>query len=228
MFNLNKNIIPMNLIKSILSLALIVGLTIVFTGCDEEVDPLPIVATTFTNLAADPGTGFNPANGQPTGLTRKFTLFSFKTGEIILNADSATSKWDLGFNGTTIIVNSATSGPGSSQAQVLSGIFDELSTAPETGYKSDNDPTPIAGAPNANLAIPTGSGQGWYTYDGTNMVNKPSAGKIIVVKTSEGRFVKMEILSYYKDAPANPTFNNEARYYTFRYVYQPNETNAFN
>jgi len=218
----------MNSVKSILSIVLIAGFVAAFTGCSENEDPLPVVATTFTNLAADPGTGFNPSNGQPTGLTRQFTFFSFKTGDIVAHADSATNKWDLGFNGTTIIVNSATSGLGTSQAQIVSGIFDELAIAPTDGYKTDNDVAPIAGAPNANLAIPTGSGQGWYTYDGVNMVNKPTAGKIIVVKTSEGRYAKMEILSYYKDAPANPTFNNTARYYTFRYVYQPNETTSFN
>lgn len=214
--------------KSILSLIVLVGFVIAFTGCSEDDEPLPIVATTFSNLAADQGTGFNPTTGQPTGLTRKFTLFSFKTGGIIANTDSANNKWDLGFNGTTIIVNSATSGPGTSQAQIVSGIFDELNTAPDAGYKSDNDPAPIAGAPNANLAIPTGSGQGWYTYDGAAMVNRPTAGKMIVVKTSEGRYAKMEIISYYKDAPASPTSSNTARYYTFRYVYQPNDTKTFN
>jgi hypothetical protein len=218
----------MNLIKSILSLVLIAGFAIAFTGCNEEEDPLPVIATTFSNLAADPGTGFDPTTGQPTGLTRKFTLFSFKTGDIVANTDSATSKWDLGFNGTAIIVNSATSGPGTTQAQIVSGIFDELATAPDGGYLSDNDPAPIAGAPNSNLAIPTGSGKGWYTYDGAAMVNRPTAGKVIVVKTSEGRYAKMEIISYYKDAPASPTSSNIARYYTFRYVYQPNDAKSFN
>jgi HmuY protein len=218
----------MNLIKSILSLVLVAGFAIAFTGCNDDEDPLPVVATTFSNLAADPGTGFDPTNGQPTGLTRKFTLFSFKTGDIVANTDSATNKWDLGFNGTAIIVNSATSGPGTTQAQIVSGIFDELATAPDAGYLSDNDPAPIAGAPNANLAIPTGSGKGWYTYDGAAMVNRPTAGKVIVVKTSEGRYAKMEIISYYKDAPASPTSSNIARYYTFRYVYQPNDVKSFN
>lgn len=218
----------MNLIKSILSLVLIAAFTIAFTSCEEDEVALPVVATTFSNLAADPGTGFNPSTGQPTGLTRQFTFFSFKTGDIVAHADSATNKWDLGFNGTTIIVNSATSGPGTTQAQIVNGIFDELMEAPADGYKSDNDPAPIAGAPNANLAIPTGSGQGWYTYDGAAQVNRPTAGKVIVVKTSDGRFAKMEIISYYKDAPANPTSSNLARYYTFRYVYQPNDTRSFN
>jgi HmuY protein len=218
----------MNLIKSVLSFVIVAGFAILFAGCQEDEVTLPVVATTFSNLAADPGTGFNPSTGQPTGLTRQFTFFSFKTGDIVANADSATNKWDLGFNGTTIIVNSATSGPGTTQVQIVNGIFDELLEAPADGYKSDNDPAPIAGAPNANLAIPSGSGQGWYTYDGAAQVNRPTAGKVIVVKTSEGRFAKMEIISYYKDAPANPTSSNLARYYTFRYVYQPNDTRSFN
>lgn len=217
----------MNSVKSI-SAGLLFGTVLFLSGCDKEEDPIPVVSTTFSNLAADPGTGFNPNTGQPTGLTRKFTLFSFKTGTVVANTDSASTKWDLGFNGTTIIVNSATSGPGTSQAQIIGGIFDELVEAPETGFKSDNDPAPIGGAPNPNLAIPTGSGQGWYTYDGAVMVNRPTAGKVIVVKTSEGRYAKMEILSYYKDAPASPTSSSVARYYTFRYVYQPNDTRSFN
>lgn len=216
------------MIKSLFFISLLAISSIAFVSCsDDETTPRQVVATTFTNLQADPGTGFNPETGQPTGTTGKFTFFSFETGEVVPNADSATAKWDLGFRATTIIVNSATSGPGTTQVQLVNGIFDELAEAPVDGYLSDNDPSPIAGAPNANLAIPTGSGQGWYTYDGAAMVNKPTAGKIIVVKTSDGRYAKMEILSYYKDAPPTPTFNNEARYYTFRYVYQPNESRKF-
>jgi hypothetical protein len=218
----------MNSVKSILAGLSIVSASVFFVGCDKDEDPIPVVSTTFTNLAADPGTGFNPNTGQPTGLTRKFTLFSFATGEIVANADSATTKWDLGFNGSTIIVNGTTSGPGTAQAQVVSGVFDSYNEAPADGYRSDNDVAPIAGAPNANLAIPTGSGNGWYTYDGAVMVNKPTAGKLIVVKTSAGRYAKMEILSYYKDAPASPTSSSIARYYTFRYVYQPNDSRSFN
>ena len=34
----------------------------------------------------------------------------------------------------------------------------------------------------------------------------------------------MEILSYYKDAPENPdAYTDETPYYTFNFVYQPNE-----
>jgi len=221
----------MNSFKSVFSVLLFAFGAIVFSSCKDDPSPEPVVSVTFPNLAADPPTGFNPNTGAPIGTTNRFTFFSFKTGALVDHADSATGKWDLGFRATTMIVNGATSGPGNSQVQIVTGIFDELKEAPADGYKSDNDPSPIASPPNANLAIPSGSGIGWYTAiggaPGTPTITKPIAGKIIVVKTAEGRYAKVEVLSYYKDAPASPTGTEPSRYYTFRYVYQPNETRSF-
>lgn len=213
-------------IKSFLSALLLFTTAVTFTSCNED-DPTPdpVVSTTISNLAADPSTGFNPTTGAPIGSTGKFTFFSFKTGAVVNNTDSATNKWDLGFRGTTIIVNSPTSGPGTSVVQIVSGIFDELNDAPADGYKSDDKNATI------KYAIPTGSGNGWYTATGgapgTPTIVKTIAGKIIVVKTADGRYAKMEILSYYKDAPPSPTGTEPSRYYTFRYVYQPNDTKSF-
>jgi hypothetical protein len=46
----------------------------------------------------------------------------------------------------------------------------------------------------------------------------------LVFRTHDGKVAKVEILSYYRDAPAQPNaFTDEARFYTFRYVYNPNE-----
>jgi hypothetical protein len=194
------------------------------TSCQKD-DPAPvtITASTVTNLPADPPSGgYDPMTGQPIGVTKKFTLFSFKTGAIVANADSATSNWDLGFNGTTIIVNSGTSGPGSAGAQVVTGIFDELDEAPESGYGTD-DKTTVP----ATYAIPRGSGNGWYNYNPSTFVISPIAGRVIVVKTSEGKYAKMEILSYYKDSPASPSSTDIDRHYTFRYVYQSGTGTSF-
>jgi len=44
---------------------------------------------------------------------------------------------------------------------------------------------------------------------------------VIFLKTAEGKYAKLEILSYHKGAPAAPIPTSEARHYTFRYVYQP-------
>ena len=178
---------------------------------EDTPEPLALISKTINNLAADPGTGIDPQNGQPIGTTNKFTLFSFATGTTVPNSDSATNKWDLGFKGTTIIANSGISGPGNAGIILTTGILEDIAEAPESGYVSDNS---------TSLAIPAGSGKGWYTYDGQAMVIRPTAGKILLVRTAEGKYAKMEIISYYKDAPANPTFMIPARYFTFRYFYQ--------
>src|SRR5262245_37202243 len=130
----------MKLSNSILSSALVIIASAMITACTKE-DPKPVAlnAVTFSNLAADPPSGgYNPNTGQPIGVTRKYTLFTFKTGAIVPNTDSVSTKWDVGFNGTTIIVNSGTSGPGSAGALVQQGIFDELIEAPTTGFRQDN------------------------------------------------------------------------------------------
>jgi hypothetical protein len=203
----------MNSFKSILSLTFLAG-ALVLSSCGDD-DPTPsLAATTFEDLAADPATGFDPNTGQPIGTTGKYKFFSFSTGETVLNSDSATSKWDIGFRGTTIIVNSGTSGPGTAAAKVVEGIFDEYATAPDDGYNVDG----------ATKAIPTGSGNGWYTAtSGANgTLISPIAGRIVILKTANGKYAKLEILSYYKGAPATPNPSTDlARYYTFRYIYQP-------
>lgn len=207
-------------------LAVLIALTgIGLAACDKN-DPAPVTikSSTVSNLAADPPSGgYNPMNGQPIGVTKQYTLFSFKAGTVVAHADSATTSWDIAFNGTTILVNSGTSGPGSAGALVQSGVFEELTTAPESGYLID-DKNNVS----APYAIPKGSGNGWYNYNPATNVITPIAGRVIFVKTSEGKYAKVEILSYYKDAPASPTSTDIDRYYTFRYVYQSGPGNRFN
>jgi hypothetical protein len=145
------------------------------------------------------------------------TLFNLETGHIVPIADSATTKWDIGFKGTTIIVNSGVSGLGSVTAKVESTNFDDLLIAPNSGYAQDD----VSGN-----AIPTGSGNGWYTYVGppTHIIN-PIDGKTIVVKTNNGKYAKLEIVSYYQ---GNPDLNQytafppsePSKFYTFRYCIQ--------
>lgn len=156
--------------------------------------------------------------------TSKYTFYSFADGSVIANADSASSKWDVGFRGTTIILNGGVSGPGLASGQIVDGIFDEIVDAPASGYTQDTD---------AAKAI-TGSG-GWYTYTGTTSVPNhavlPNAGKVLVLKTASGKYVKVEIVSYYLGNPptsaaafADLASRPASRYYTFRYLYQPDGT----
>lgn len=201
-----------------ISFVLLTAIVLTAASCKKSEDPAPtpLQAVTFSNLQADPPSGgYDQNTGQPIGVTNKFTFFSFKTGQVVAGSDSATTKWDVGFRGTTIIVNGGTSGPGSAGAIVQTAAFAEVTVAPTTGYRQDNknettDP----------LAIKTGSGNGWYNYDFPTNVITPIAGRVLIFKTADGKYAKVEILSYYKDAPANPTSSSVDRNYTFRYIYQ--------
>lgn len=207
----------MKLLKSILFLT---GLLLFTVACDEDDDPdvlQPAEVKTFEDI---------PANPQPPGPPGPpdFTFIRFENESILADTDSASTRWDIGLNSTTIIVNGGVSGPGSTEAQVMIGLFDEITEAPETGYATDTED---------GNAIPTGNGNGWYNYNlnGNNIVS-PIPGRVIVLKTNEGNYVKFEILSYYQGNPDITTeefINNRApsRYYTIKYAYQANGTRNF-
>jgi hypothetical protein len=119
-------------------------------------------------------------------------------------------------------VNSGKSGPGTAAAQIVSTGFDDLLEAPADGYVTDGD----------SYAIPTGANNGWYTYTGAAPSGPqhailPIAGKTIVVKTANGKYAKIQVLSYYKGNPNTSTvdFADLSKrplggYYTIRYMIQ--------
>ncbi len=224
----------MKMIRSVSASLVAFVLILSFASCsNNDPAPVPLTAVTFKNLVADPPSGgYNPTNGQPIGVTNKFTFFSFSTGALVANADSLTTKWDIGFRGTTIIVNSGSSAngignaKGNTKVQVLKDIFDNITTAPDAGYLSDNqadNKKPVA----TSYAIPLGSGSGWYNYDRTTNVVSPIAGRVLVFQMTNGNYAKMEIISYYQDSPIAPIATTKDRYYTFRYIYQPNGSKSF-
>lgn len=200
--------------------ACLLSMTSFLVSCKDKKDEAePQQSSTVTtnvvkNLAADTVS----AAGKVTG---RYTLFSFKNNTIVPNSDSASLKWDVGFNSTTIIVNGGSSGPGQAATQIWVGLYGDLAAAPESGYKQDDK---TISPPNA---IPTGSGNGWYNYNMTTHVISAIPGRVLVFRTAEGKYAKVEIISYYKDMPANPTDASPARYYTFRYAYQDNGSKTF-
>ncbi len=192
-------------------LFLLLGLLMAFTACKKEetetVTP-PLETLTFKNLEA-PGDVIDRGTGQIIK-ANPFVYFSFETGGVV----DESANWDIGFKGTTIVFNGGTSGSGQGGALVQLGTFDEMIEAPEsTAFRQDSD---------AEFAVPTGSDNGWYNYSGPpNFLITPLAGRIIMVKTNDGKYAKIEVLSYYKDAPAQPNFmTDQSATYTFRYMYQ--------
>ena len=179
--------------------------------------------TTVQNLIADTIIGLLPT-GQPYG-ANKFTFFSIENGALVASSDSATTKWDIAFRGTTILTNAGTSGPGNGGAFVQVGTFDALtSISVDSIFYTDAAPV---------YAIKTGSGKGWYNYDGANNLITAVPGRVLVIRTASGKYAKLEISNYYKKGitPAATTTDSEKlssqRYYAFRYTFQANGTKNF-
>lgn len=184
------------------------------SSCSDDSDDTNAVAPalqvqTASNLM--PASSGTTATGQPA-TPKHHAFYNLAASKEVPYTDSASTKWDIAVRGTTILVNGGTSGPGKGSAQVVDGLFAELAEAPRTGYKQD--------AATAK-AIPTGSGNGWYNYNSTTHLITPIAGKVIMLQTADGKYAKMEVVSYYKDAPAAPTATSTSGCYTFRYLYQP-------
>jgi hypothetical protein len=144
----------------------------VFTSCkDDDATPQPAQNNQRTVLV----------NGSSSGA---YTLINLKSGSIIANTDSASNKWDLGFRLATIIVNSNASGPGVAGVQIKSGVYNTFTEAPADGYAYDTTAT--------KMAV---KGPDWYNYDPITRSFSPIAGKVFLMRTADGKFAKMEIIS---------------------------------
>lgn len=186
-----------------------------FFNCEDDGPNLQDIQSVSIEDLYAPQEG---GQGQPISGT--FARFDFETG---LQTESET-EWDVAFRGTSIIVNGGTSlgttdepeRTGDAGVYIFDGTMAEM-VAVETSLIIQDSPD--------GYAIQSGSGNGWYTYAGppTYLIN-PTPGKILVFRTRDGKYAKMEILSYYLGAPENPdAFSDPSRYFTFNYVYQPNE-----
>jgi hypothetical protein len=213
--------------KSMSKIALGLGLSVALVACSKDTGTvvLPVSAITVSNLAADTVTGIG-VDGRPqsAGTT---TYYSLVDNKLIASTDAATTKWDVAFTSTKILVNSGTSGPGLGGAFVFKGLFDDLKTIPaDSLFATDNSNA-------SSFAIPWGSGKGWYTYDGLTTLVNPIAGRVLVIRTATGKFAKIEILNYYKGGVTLSSTASDSdkltkqRYYTFRYAYQANGSKTF-
>tara|TARA_B100000809_G_scaffold265832_1_gene325962 strand:+ start:14696 stop:15358 length:663 start_codon:yes stop_codon:yes gene_type:complete len=184
----------------------------------EEVIPEPLEVNLVTNFAA-PQLG---GRGAPE--SGEFAKFNLATGERV----TSENEWDIAFRGTNVIINGgASSGlvdeperTGEAAVYMATGILTTIEEIDTEALEQDHT---------EGFAIVTGSGNGWYSYDSTTHIISPIAGKIIAIRTHDGNYALVEIVSYYKDAPEDPNYmTSESRHYTFNYVYQPSGQITFN
>jgi len=178
---------------------------------NESIEEKAIITSKIENLSAPQSGG----QGQP--ISGEFTKFDFKTG----TETTSETEWDIAFRGTTIAVNGGTSTGttdepernGNAGVAIVSGTFDNITTANNLTFKQDS--------PETSFAIPTGSDNGWYNYNFVTNVVSSIPGTIIVLKTRDGKYAKIEILSYYLNLDSTDAAGS--RHYTFNYSYNPNE-----
>lgn len=186
---------------------------IIFYSCSKDDDNISDKVASITgkieNFAA-PQTG---GQGQPIG--GEFSKFSFKTGK-----KTTDENWDIAFRGTTIAINGGEKTgtddepdrTGNAGATIFSGTLAGLKNIDGLEFNQDSG---------TSFAIPTGSDNGWYNYNFQTNLISPIPGKILVFRTHDNKYAKVEILSYYLNQDnSNPS---NARYYTFNYVYNPND-----
>ncbi|MBS1550296.1 MAG: HmuY family protein [Bacteroidetes bacterium] len=205
------------LIKAIFCLSLVVTLGSCSSDREEEVvqQPVTLQSQTFKNLYAPQMGG----QGQPVSGT--FTKFSFSKNAVVTDGS-----WDIAFRGTAIIVNGGTAvgvsdepaKTGNAAVSTVQSTLDAVKSVPEAStFKQDA---------NGMYAIASGSGNGWYQYNPANHLISPIPGKVFVIRTHDGKYAKMEILSFYKDAPSAPDpLTTPSNYFTFKFVYQSNGNN---
>lgn len=189
-------------------------LVTLFASCDKD-DPIvldPVASKTVSNLYAPLTSNFGEPDAGP------FVLFDFETGAETTDLNA----WDIGFRGTAIIVNGGVS-LGSSGEPDRTGNAAAYITTGGLASVTEVDLSLFTQDTTTGYAIPKSSGQGWYNYNFMNNVISPITGVVLVFKTTEGKYAKVEIESYYENAPMDPTGVDVPRYYTFSYVYQPND-----
>jgi hypothetical protein len=218
--------------KRIANLTLLTLATALLIACskdDNVVTTQPVQSVTVRDLAADPTsttavstTASSGTAVQPLPATGKYTLYSLRDNKVIANTDSASNKWDIGFRSTSIIINGGAIRSGQGGANVYTGTFDALTAIPTSAtFAQDQSAT--------QLAVPGGSGNGWYNYSSSTNLVSAIPGRVLLIRTGDGtKYAKLEILSYYLGAPASPTSTTPSRYFTFRYTYQPNGSMTLN
>lgn len=160
-----------------------------------------------------------------SGNNGSYTFYDLNTNSAVTDSNSTT--WDLAFTddnrgGLAIRINNGTSGPGNGGAIVLDVDINEITEVPSDDQFSVDSETGLAITSTPNVA---GS---WFVYTGQtsepNFAILPKDPHTLLLRTGEGDYAKLEIISYYQGNPdtSTPEFASLMTrplggYYTFRF-----------
>lgn len=149
--------------------------------------------------------------------------FSFKTGVKIESSRKLSTDWDIAFAkeyNSSISVNNGANpesfgfgAAGKGAMVVVNQAYDQIKEAPSDEEFSKNGIT-AAG-------WDSGNGNGWFFYELKTHIAVPVKNRSYVLRTAEGKYAKLQMISMYKGAPAVVSdLNWPAPYFTFRYYVQ--------
>ena len=153
---------------------LLVSAAVLVAGCTST-DPEPI------------GTGAASVTAPPGGA---YALFSFETGDVVAAADSATTRWDVGFRGADdVVLNGGASGPGAAVGVVAdvdyAAVVDAL--ADRLVYRRDGEAPCPGGPPRAVCP-----GDGLVETVGGAVV--PALGRTLLLRLGDGQgYAKLRV-----------------------------------
>ena len=167
-----------------------------------------------------------------------YTYFSFETADTVdIDNPKSSDQWDLAF-GKIIKINDTGFGPPTFE---YAGIFTNSGVSGSAmggGFRLDSlyDNISILEDSMIDLiqvdtldvdslidpAVGTRSGS-WYTYNPANNQVAPNPNHVMIIRTADGRYAKVQILyMYYVDPVTNDIDFNQTEFLSFRYTYQPN------
>jgi len=163
-----------------------------------------------------------------TSATGNFVRFSFSEGGIVTNEN-----WDVAFRGTTLIVNGGGKAnidqpdrTGNVAVYIATGSMSEINSVDTSRLLQDNS---SGSAILNNIMIDDlgVSGEGWASYSFSTHLFSPRAGRILVFRTHDNKYAKMEIIYFYDSLNPDTGNGDIGGYYTFNYVYQSDGTINF-
>jgi hypothetical protein len=201
---------------------MVVGLLMLtaMSACTKE-EVKPVLADGISTVVADlPGDVNNTV-----GSGKPFTpfYFSLSANEKVDSTQQKTANWDIAFAkeyNSYISINNGTNessfgsgGPGKGALLAVNQSYDKLTTAPSDEEFTKNGIT--------SAGWDSGNGNGWYFYDLKTHIAIPVKNRTYVLRTADGKFAKLELVSMYKGAPKVVTdLTWPAPYFTFRYYVQ--------
>jgi len=168
-----------------------------------------VQVTTTANVTA--GTIDATAGGLDASADNPYIYVDLKAGAKVAITDlqaRTSTAWDIALKRSSLRLNSGDSGSGNRElAVVQAATLAEVTTAPASGYATDDFTTADCMFDGEAFGEPRSAFGEWYNYDDATHMPSPKA-EVYVIKRGDGSRTALRITAYYGD----PTMSRGAFY----------------